>query len=32
MGFEKRQSHLTGWLTLAGTVVSTLIVIAWVYK
>jgi succinate dehydrogenase / fumarate reductase cytochrome b subunit len=31
-GFEKRQSHMSGWLTLAGTVILTLIVIAWIYK
>jgi succinate dehydrogenase / fumarate reductase cytochrome b subunit len=32
LGFEKRHSHLSGWLVLAGTVILTVAVIAWVCK
>ena len=32
IGFEKRHSHLSGWLTLAGTVLLTAAVVAWIYK
>ena len=32
LGFEKHHSRLTGWLSLAGTVVLTAVVIIWIYK
>ena len=32
IGFEKHQSRASGWMVLAGTVVLTIAVLAWIFK